>query len=46
MNLLKQINKENNTAIVMVTHNRSIFDKFPGKVFHCKNEHCFAENEA
>lgn len=45
MNLLKKINKENSTAIVMVTHNKSIFDKFPGKVFHCKNEHCYPEEQ-
>ncbi len=28
------------TAIVMVTHNRAIFDKYPGRVFTCENERC------
>lgn len=28
------------TAIVMVTHNRAIFEKYPGRVFSCENEHC------
>ena len=28
------------TAIVMVTHNRSIFEKYPGRVFSCEKEHC------
>ena len=24
----------------MVTHNRSIFERYPGRVFSCENEHC------
>ena len=40
MRLLTRINKEQGTAIVMVTHNRSIFEKYPGRVFICKDEHC------
>ena len=40
MKLLTRINKERGTAIVMVTHNRSIFEKYPGRVFICKDEHC------
>ena len=28
------------TAVVMVTHNRAIFEKYPGRVFSCENEHC------
>ena len=40
MRLLTRINKERGTAIVMVTHNRSIFEKYPGRVFICKDEHC------
>ena len=24
----------------MVTHNRGIFEKFPGRVFACENEQC------
>ena len=40
MQLLTRINKDNGTAIVMVTHNRGIFEKYPGRIFVCKNEHC------
>ena len=40
LKLLMSINKDNGTAIVMVTHNRSIFDKYPGRVFSCEKEHC------
>ncbi|MBP5374640.1 MAG: ATP-binding cassette domain-containing protein [Bacteroidales bacterium] len=39
MNLLQSLNREG-TAIVMVTHNRAIFEKFPGRVFNCEQEHC------
>lgn len=39
MRLLTEINKEG-TAIVMVTHNRSIFEKYRGRVFVCKDECC------
>lgn len=38
LQLLCQINREKNTAIVMVTHNRSIIDKYPGRVFEAKDE--------
>ncbi len=40
LQLLTKINKEDGTAIVMVTHNRSIFEKYPGRVFVCKDEKC------
>ena len=40
MKLLTRINREQGTAVVMVTHNRSIFEKYPGRVFICKEEHC------
>ncbi len=40
LRLLQGINKEQGTAIVMVTHNRSIIDKYPGRVFETKNETC------
>lgn len=43
LRLLTRINKEDGTAIVMVTHNRNIFEKYPGRVFVCKDEVC-AEN--
>ena len=37
--LLRDLNAAG-TAIVMVTHNRSIFEKYPGRVFACEGEHC------
>ena len=40
MQLLTSINKEKGTAIVMVTHNRQIFDKYPGRVMACADERC------
>ena len=39
MRLLCGINREG-TAIVMVTHNRAIFEKYQGRVFVCKDESC------
>ena len=40
MKLLTGINKDKGTAIVMVTHNRQIFEKYPGRVMVCKEETC------
>ena len=40
MKLLTRINAEQGTAVVMVTHNRGIFEKYPGRVFICKDEKC------
>ena len=40
MQLLTRINREKGTAIVMVTHNRQIFEKSPGRVMICKDETC------
>lgn len=40
LQLLTRINIEKGTAIVMVTHNRQIFEKYPGRVFLCKEETC------
>ena len=36
---LMDLNREG-TAIVMVTHNRAIFEKYPGRVFSCEGEKC------
>ena len=44
MKLLSGINKEKGTAIVMVTHNRQIFEKYPGRVMVCKDETCTEQN--
>ena len=40
LRLLTKINIEKGTAIVMVTHNTQIFEKYPGRVFVCRNEQC------
>ena len=39
LSLLKKLNSKG-TAIVMVTHNRSICEKYPGRIFLCDSEHC------
>jgi len=39
LKLLRKLNEEG-TAIVMVTHNRSIFERYPGRVFSCADERC------
>ena len=40
MKLLTGINRKQGTSIVMVTHNRQIFEKYPGRVMICKDETC------
>ena len=35
MNLLVRINREHNTPILMATHNYSVIEKFPAKIFNC-----------
>ncbi len=37
MNLLIRINREHNTPIMMATHNYSVIEKFPAKIFNCVN---------
>ena len=44
MRLLTGINREKGTAIVMVTHNRQIFEKYPGRVMVCKDETCYEQD--
>lgn len=40
MKLLTNINRSKGTAVVMVTHNKSIFENYPGRVLVCKDEAC------
>ena len=44
MQLLTGINKEG-TAVVMVTHNRQIFEKYRGRVMICKGEACTEQKD-
>lgn len=44
MKLLTGINQKKGTAIVMVTHNRQIFEKYPGRVMVCKDETCMEQS--
>ena len=45
MKLLTGINQEKGTAIVMVTHNRQIFEKYKGRVMVCKDENCTEQKD-
>ena len=40
LRLLRQISSDNGTAVVIVTHNNSLLEKFPGRVMVCKDEQC------
>lgn len=40
MKLLVDINAQKGTAIIMVTHNNSIVQDYPGRVFVCADEKC------
>ena len=45
MQLLIKLNREDGVTIVIVTHNRNIFDKYPGRVFICRDEKCLERRE-
>ena len=40
MELLMQLHKEYNSAIILVTHNRSLFKRYPGRVALCEHSSC------
>ena len=40
LRLLKGINEKRGTAIVMVTHNRSICERYPGRIYEIRDEIC------
>ena len=40
MELLCRINRESRTAVVMVTHNNSLVETYPGRIFICSHEEC------
>lgn len=37
MNLLQDIHEKQQTAVLMVTHNRELYKRFPGRVLICEN---------
>ena len=39
MKLIRSINREG-TAIIMVTHTRELFERYPGRMMVCQNEKC------
>ena len=45
MKLPTGINTQKGTAIVMVTHNRQIFEKYQGRVMVCRDETCIEQKE-
>lgn len=45
MQLLRRLNGENGTAVVMVTHNLQLCERFHGRVLVCRNEGCTEETE-
>ena len=40
MNVLMKIHKEQNPGIIIVTHNRSLVKRYPGRVMLCENLSC------
>ena len=40
LQLLNKLNKENGTTLIMVTHDKSIVERYPGRVFICQDETC------
>ena len=40
MDLLTSINRERGTAIITVTHNTALIEKYPGRVFVCQDNSC------
>lgn len=46
MRLLTRINRGNGTAIVMVTHNLALAEKYPGRMMVCGNEECIENTPA
>ena len=43
MQLLTGINRERGTAVIMVTHNTALCQRFPGRIFLCEGEKCVEE---
>ena len=45
LQLIRRINEERGTAVVIVTHNRRIFEKYRGRVLVCRDESCHEETD-
>lgn len=43
MRLLIKVNREHNTAVFMATHNYAILNKYPAKIFSCKEQSVYTE---
>lgn len=43
MRLLIKVNREHNTAILMATHNYQIIDKYPSKIYSCRDQSVIEE---
>ena len=46
LQLLQRINQDRGTAIIMVTHNPRVYEKYPGRIFVCENEECLEKTPA
>lgn len=46
MDLLVRINRERGPVVIMVTHNRSIFEQYPARTFLCEKLSCTEVQEA
>ena len=44
MQVLSHLNREYKTAVLMATHNYSLFEKFPGRILKCTNGQIIQEN--
>lgn len=40
MDLIQELHKIHSPTIIMVTHNRNLFQKYPGRVFNCEDQSC------
>lgn len=44
--LLKDISKSGGSTVIMTTHNMSLLEEFPGKVYRCENHQVLLQSEA
>ena len=46
MKLLSDINRDRGTAVLMVTHNRTLLHQYPGRILICRNGSCIETDHA